>query len=228
MRLLVVEDNENLASLLTKLLCANGFAVDTVDSAEAATVAVTLAEYDLIVLDLSLPDRDGSDVLRSLRRDGRSVPILVATARSDVAQRVHALDLGADDYLVKPFSLDELMARVRALLRRPKLIADPVRTLGNVVLETSTLALQIAGRSIELPRRELNVLATLLAAQGRLLSKRKLEDAVYPFDSQVTPNAIEAAISRLRKRLDTHGASVEIIAMRGLGYILAERERASA
>jgi DNA-binding response OmpR family regulator len=226
MRLLVIEDNEKLASLIKKLLTDSGFAVDAVESAETAVVAMKLADYDLIVLDLSLPDQDGSDFLFALRRESRDIPVLIATARSDVAERVRTLNLGADDYLVKPFSPEELVARIRALLRRPKKISDPILVLGNVTLDTSAMMLQIGGKQIELPRRELNVLATLLGAQGRLLPKRKLEDAIYSFDSEVTPNAIEAAISRVRKRLETHGASVEIVAMRGLGYILAGRKRA--
>jgi DNA-binding response OmpR family regulator len=227
-RLLVIEDNDKLARLLKKLLSASGFAVDAVESAEAAGAAMAVVEYDLIVLDLSLPDQDGGDFLCSLRRRNDHIPVLVATARCGVSQCVRTLDLGADDYLVKPFSSDELLARVRALLRRPKRISDPVYSLGNVTLDTSAMALRINGKAVDMPRRELNVLATLLGAQGRLLPKRKLEEAIYSFDREVTPNATEAAISRVRKRLEMHGGSVEIVAMRGLGYILAERERAEA
>lgn len=228
MRLLVVEDNEKLSSLMKKLLSENGFAVDAVDTADDATAALKTASYDLIVLDLSLPDKDGTEILRSLRRNGHDTPVLVATARADVSQRVKVLNIGADDYIVKPFSLDELLARVRALLRRPKAIAESILTLGNVALDIAAMTLQVGGHPVELPRREFSVLATLLGANGKLISKQKLEDTIYTFDSEVTPNAIEAAVSRLRKRLDAHGATVDITAMRGLGYILRERDRAHA
>lgn len=228
MRLLVVEDNEKLAALMKKLLSESGFAVDSVETADEAITALGVADYDLIVLDLSLPDKDGTVILKSLRQKGHGTPVLVATARADVTQRVQVLNLGADDYIVKPFSLDELLARVRALLRRPKQIAGSVLTLGNVVLDTAAMTLMVEGNPVELPRREFSVLATLMGANGKLVPRQKLEQTVYSFDNEVTPNAIEAAVSRLRKRLDAHGAGVDIAAMRGLGYILRERDRAHA
>jgi DNA-binding response OmpR family regulator len=223
MRLLVIEDNEKLAALMKRLLSDASYTVDAVASAEEAMAALHMTEYDLIVLDLSLPDRDGAVVLRALRRDGHGTPVLVATARADVAQRVQMLDEGADDYLIKPFSLEELLARVRALLRRPRQLVDATLTLGNIVLDTRSMSLSIAGTPVELPRHEAGVLAALLAIPGTLLAKKKLTDAIYSFDNEVTPNALEAVVSRLRRRLDTNGATVAITAMRGLGYILAER-----
>ncbi|MDR3536402.1 MAG: response regulator [Acetobacteraceae bacterium] len=220
MRLLVVEDNAQLASLIAKLLKENGFAVDAVATADAALAAMDTAHYDLLLLDLSLPGGDGADILKAIRRRGRSTPVLVATARADVTQRVQTLNEGADDYLVKPFSLEELLARVRALLRRSPQLAETVLTAGNVALDTASLTLQVADTPIEVPRRELVVLATLLRQCGRLVSRQNLINAVYSFDDEVTPNAIEAAVSRLRRRLEAHGATVSITAMRGLGYIL--------
>jgi len=175
------------------------------------------------VLDLTLPDGDGRALLRALRRRGEGVPVLVATARSDLLQRVNTLDEGADDYLVKPFSPDELLARVRALLRRPRLALDTVLTSGNVALDTASMAVSIDGAPVEMPRREVSVLAVLLREQGRLVPRRALEDAIYSLDDEVTPNALEAAVSRVRRRLEQQGASVALTAMRGLGYILAER-----
>jgi DNA-binding response OmpR family regulator len=228
MRLLVIEDNEKLAALMKKLLSESGFAVDAVDNAEEALAALGVADYDLIVLDLSLPDQDGTVILKSMRQKGHGAPVLVATARADVAQRVHVLNLGADDYIVKPFSLDELLARVRALLRRPKQISGSELRLGNVVLDTAAMTLTVDANPVELPRREFTVLATLLGANGKLVPRQRLEQTVYSFDNEVTPNAIEAAVSRLRKRLDASGAGVDIAAMRGLGYILREREPAHA
>jgi DNA-binding response OmpR family regulator len=223
MRLLVVEDNEKLAKLMAKLLDENLFAVDVVETVEEARAALACVDYDLILLDLSLPDGDGSDILRSLRHEGRATRILVATARADVIERVAALNDGADDYLVKPFSLDELLARIRAVLRRPSDTVQPVLSAGSLTLDTASLTLRIDGEVAQLTRRELGVLTSLLSHRGRLVSRRKLEEAIYSFDDEVTPNAIEAAVSRLRRRLEALGAPVTITAMRGLGYILTER-----
>lgn len=225
MRLLVIEDNEKLASLLKKRLSDHAYAVDAVATAEEGKAALDVADYDLIVLDLSLPDQDGTELLRALRRAGHGIPVLVATARADVTQRVQTLNEGADDYLVKPFSLDELLARVRALLRRPRVVAETTLTAGNLALDREIMTLRINGKPVsDLSRREFAVLAALLGQKGKLLPRQRLEDAVYSFDTEVTPNATEAAVSRLRRRLEAHNASVTITAMRGLGYILSERE----
>ena len=224
MRLLVVEDNQKLAKLMAGLLSENLFTVDVVSSVDEARAAVEVVNYDLILLDLSLPDGDGGEILRSLRREGRATRILVVTARADVVQRVETLNDGADDYLVKPFSLDELLARIRALLRRPSETVAPVLSAGKLTLDTSSLTLRVGGEITPLPRRELGVLVSLLSHRGRLVSRSKLEEAVYSFDNEVTPNAIEAAVSRLRRRLEGLGAAVTITAMRGLGYILAEQQ----
>lgn len=222
MRLLVVEDNRKLAAIIAKLLAENLYSVDTVETVDEAHAAVELVDYDVILLDLTLPDGDGGEILRSLRRAGRATRILVATARADVVQRVETLNDGADDYLVKPFSLDELLARIRALLRRPRETKQTVLAAGRLTLDTASLTLRVTGQVMPLPRRELGVLVTLLSNQGRLVPRRKLEEAVYSFDNEVTPNAIEAAVSRLRRRLDGLDAAVTITAMRGVGYILAE------
>ena len=223
MRLLLIEDNPKLADLLASLLSANGFAVDTAATRADAEAALAAAHYDLLLLDLSLPDGDGADILRAMRRAGNGALVLVATARGDVVNRVQTLNDGADDYLVKPFAPDELLARVRALLRRRTQLAANVLTLGNVAFDTVSLTLMVAGRAVELPRREQCVLAELLHRPDQVLRREALEQAVYSFDSAVTPNAIEATISRLRRRLDLAGASVAITAMRGIGYILSER-----
>ncbi len=229
MRLLIVEDNERLAAVIAKLLTERAFAVDAVGTVDEALAALAAASYDLILLDLSLPDGEGADVLRRMRQKGHGTPVLVMTARAGVVQRVQTLDEGADDYVVKPVSLDELLARVRALLRRPREIAGSVLSVANVTLDTVALTLRVDGAVIEAPKRELGVLIALMSSQGRLLAKQKLVDAVYSFDQEVTPNAVEAAVSRLRRRLEAQGANVTITAMRGLGYILAPRnQRATA
>lgn len=226
MRLLVVEDNGRLAQLMARLLAENQFTADVVSTVEEAEAALELVTYDLILLDLSLPDGDGRHILRKLRRQGRASRILVITARADVVERVATLNDGADDYLVKPFSLDELLARIRALLRRPSETAKSVLAAGKLSLDTDTLTLRVGGEVAALTRRELGVLASLMSHRGQLVSRRKLEEAIYSFDEEVTPNAIEAAVSRLRRRLDALGAAVNITSMRGLGYILTEREAA--
>ena len=222
MKLLVIEDNPRLSAVMTKLLADNGMTVDAVATVEDARAALAVAAYDLILLDLTLPDGFGGDLLRSLRTAGKATPVLVATARGDVSDRVQLLNAGADDYLVKPFSLDELLARIRAVLRRPRQTAPNLVQAGNIALDTESQTLTVDGKPVELPRLELRVLAALLAQRGRLLARERLEQAVYTMDAEVTPNAIEAAVSRLRRRLESHGATVTITAMRGLGYILAE------
>lgn len=220
MRLLVVEDNLRLATLIGKALNDYAFVVDSVASVRAASAALHVASYDLILLDLALPDADGEDILRSLRARSEATPVLVMTARADVVHRVRILNEGADDYLVKPFSLDELLARVHALMRRPPGITGNLHQAGNVVLDSLALSAKVGGQPADLPRREFAVLLALMKNQGRLLPKLKLVDAVYSFDSELTPNAIEAVVSRLRRRLEALGANVTITAMRGLGYIL--------
>jgi DNA-binding response OmpR family regulator len=223
MRLLIVEDNERLAAIMQRLPGEAGYTVDLVTGAEHAMAAARAVEYDLIVLDLSLPDGDGVDVLRGFRNIGLNTPVLVATARADIAQRVQTLDDGADDYLTKPFSLEELLARVRALLRRPRHVLGTTLALGNVALDTHSMSLTIGGAALTVPRREIGVLTTLMAVPGTLVAKQKLADAIYSFADEVTPNAVEAVVSRLRRRLEANDANVAITAMRGLGYILAER-----
>ena len=223
MRLLVIEDNPRLSALLVELLNDQSYAVDAAATVEDARAALAVATYDLIMLDLALPDGDGGTLLRDLRQRGHAVPVLVATARAEVVQRVTTLDAGADDYLVKPFSSEELLARVRALLRRPRQTEDPVIAAGNVSLDTATVSVTIGATTLDMPRREVTVLETLMRQRGRLVPRRALEAAVYSCDSEVTGNAIEAAVSRVRKRLETHGANVAITSMRGLGYILADK-----
>ncbi len=223
MRLLIVEDNRRLAELMAKRLAEERFVVDTVATAEAASAALKLGGYDLVLIDLSLPDGDGGEVLRELRGRGGESRVLVATARAEVAQRVAMLDQGADDYLVKPFSVEELLARVRALLRRPAATAPSSLAAGRLTLDTLSLTVRVGGEVVSMPRRELAVLFALLDKEGKLVARQKLENAVYSFDAEVGPNAIEAVVSRLRRRLDALEAGIGITAMRGLGYILAER-----
>lgn len=223
MRLLVVDDNAKLRQLLVGLFTGARYTVDAVGTASDALDALSMARYDLVLMELLLPDADGGDMLRTLRSRGLGIPVLVGTAVGDLERRVEALDEGADDVMVKPFSSDELLARVRALLRRPPNVLSRTLAVGNVSLDINSRALRVDGDTLDMPRREVAVLETLMRNRARLVTKRALEEAVYNFDDEVSPNAIEAAVSRVRRRLDGARASITINATRGLGYMLSER-----
>jgi len=223
MRLLVIDDNTKLRQLLVGLFTGARYTVDAVGTADDALDAIAVAHYDLILTELSLPDSQGTELVRAIRRRGLCIPVLVASAVTDVERRVEALDDGADDFMLKPYSSDELLARVRALLRRPPSMIGRVLSMGNVSLDMKSRSLKVDGDMLDMPRREIAVLETLMRNRARLVAKRTLEEAVYSFDEEVSPNAIEAAISRVRRRLDGAGASITINAARGLGYTLSER-----
>ena len=223
MRLLIVEDNVRLAGLVAKLVGDHGLTADIAASVDEAHTALGLVDYDVVLLDLSLPDGDGQEIMTAIRRKQCHAYVLVVTARGDVVTRVQSLNAGADDYIVKPFSDDELIARIRAVGRRSRQIRETNISVGNVQLDTESLTLTVAGRVVKLSRREMSVLSSLLGQHGRVLPKEKLEQAVYSLDNEVTGNAVEAAVSRLRRRLEAEGATVDLIAMRGIGYILTER-----
>lgn len=223
MRILVVEDNFRLADLISEGLAAAGYVTDVALSIGDADSFLQCIQYDLIVLDLWLPDGSGRALLRSLRSRGRSTPVLVATARIDVPHRIETLEEGADDYLGKPFCMEELVARVRAILRRPPQLAQAVLRISNLILDMERMVVEIDGSRIDFSRREANALAILMRAGGSLVPRRKLEEALYSLDEEVTPNALEAVVSRLRRKLDNAGAAVAVTAMRGLGYVLSER-----
>ncbi len=223
MRLLVVDDNAKLRQLLVGLFTGARYAVDAVGTVREAKESLAAAHYDLILLELRLPDGDGGAILRDLRRRGVGTPVLVGTAIGDLESRVEVLDDGADDVMLKPFSSDELLARVRALLRRPPNVLNRVLSIGNISLDTAARAVRVDGGALDLTRREIAVLETLMRSRTRPVAKRTLEEAVYSFHQDVSPNAIEAAVSRVRRRLDHAGARVTISAARGMGYLLSER-----
>ncbi|QQP89989.1 response regulator transcription factor [Skermanella sp. TT6] len=226
MRLLLVEDNERLAGLMAGGLARAGFAVDAFGSLEEADAAVAAADYDLILLDLGLPDGDGLAWLKAFRSRSRSIPVLVATARGGLGDRVSGLDTGADDYLVKPFEMDELLARCRALLRRPGSCLATVLTAGNVAFDTVSRRISVGGRAIDAPRRELDLMEILLRRVGQVVTRPVLEESLYGFNDEVTPNALEAHVSRLRRRLAEAGADAVIHTVRGVGYLLRTAEAA--
>lgn len=220
MRILLVEDNARLAELVRDGLDRLGFAVDWYDSVEGAEHAQQVSHYDLLLVDLGLPDGDGLDLIRAMRRRRNSTPIMVLTARGGLDDRVAGLDAGADDYLVKPFQIPELAARCRALLRRPGSSIDTVLTAGNITLDPSERSVCVAGTVIDATPREVALLEQLLRRSGHVVAKTGLESALYSMDAEVTPNALEATVSRLRKRLLAAEADVQIKTVHGVGYAL--------
>ena len=216
MRLLLVEDDEMLGSGVQAGLSQAGFAVDWVKDGAAAELFLDAEEYDLLILDLGLPKRDGMAVLRALRDAGKELPVLILTARDAVEDRVQGLDSGADDYLVKPFDLDELAARVRALLRRRGGRAVPVIRHGDIVLDPAAHTVTQAGRPVELSPREFALLQELLEHRGRVLSRSQLERSLYSWKDEVDSNAVEVHIHHLRKKL----GSALIRTVRGVGYVI--------
>lgn len=218
MRILIVEDDEILANGLTRAMTAAGYASDHVADGEQALSMLLDGCYDLAILDLNLPRMDGLMVLRQVRAEKRTLPVIILTARDSVEDRVRGLDLGADDYLTKPFSLAELEARVRALLRRGPGNSAVTITCGNLEFDSVGRRAVVAGEAVELSARELAVLETLLFRQGKVVGKEQLIESLCAYGEEVTFNAIEVYVHRLRKKLQTGG--VDIRTVRGLGYMM--------
>lgn len=218
MRLLIVEDNQALARNIAAAFKAKGYAVDCVADGEEADAALHNQEYDLVVLDLGLPELDGLEVLRRLRRRKSKAPVLILSARDAVRDRVEGLNLGADDYLAKPFALEELEARAGALLRRGAGGEPACIEHGRLVLDTVARQVRVDGEPLDLPRRELNLLEVLLARRGAVVSKEALLEKLFGYEEEVGVNAVEIYVHRLRKRLEHAG--VHIRTVRGLGYLL--------
>ncbi|MCW6512814.1 response regulator transcription factor [Lichenifustis flavocetrariae] len=221
MRILLVEDNRRLSKVISDALKAHGFAVDALMTASDAEAALGATDYDAIVLDLGLPDRDGMTLLAAGRRHGIAAPVLVITAREGTQAVIEGLNGGADDYLCKPFVIDELIARIRALLRRPGHALSVLLREGNLVFDTVERRVRIEGCEIDLSRRELAALEVFMRRAARVISKADLEESMYGFGEEVGSNAIEVLVHRLRKKLSGAKATVEIHTLRGIGYLLA-------
>ena len=219
MRLLLAEDDSILADALALSLRTAGHAVDAVADGAAADAALASTPFDVVILDLGLPRMDGLEVLRRLRARRVKVPVLILTAQDSTEDRVRGLDLGADDYLAKPFELAELEARLRALARRAGLASQAMVTIGELSFDTVGRIARLSGEPVDLSARELGVLEILLAREGRLVSKEPIVDHLCRWDEEVSENAVEVYMHRLRKKLEPGG--VRISTMRGLGYCLA-------
>jgi DNA-binding response OmpR family regulator len=218
MRLLLVEDDVMVASGIKLGLCNAGYAVDWVGSAERALEAAQSETFDAAVVDIGLPQMDGLALTQALRQAGRTFPVLILTARDALHDRVQGLDLGADDYMLKPFELPELLARLRALLRRSQAATSAVLAFGPVEMDTAHRRVLAAGQPMELGPREWTVLEYLLLQAPKPAAKDKLLAALTGWDKEITPNAIEVYISRLRGKLEPHGVALR--AIRGFGYRL--------
>ncbi len=216
MRLLLVEDDAMIGEAVLDLLRAEHYAVDWVRDGEMAATATQTQNYDLVLLDLGLPRRDGLDVLRGLRARKDRVPVLIVTARDSVQERVQGLDAGADDYILKPYDMDELLARIRALLRRAAGRAEPVYEHLGVSINTATREVTAGGEPVVLSAREWAVLEPLIARPGRVLSRAQLEEKLYGWKDDVSSNAVEVYIHGVRKKL---GAGL-IQNVRGVGYMV--------
>ncbi len=220
MRVLLVEDEPEMASALAAALKGHDMVVDRVATIDMARESILTNGYGAILLDRQLPDGDGLTLIPKLRADGVQTPVIVLTARGDLADRVAGLDTGADDYLGKPFAIEELLARLRAVLRRRSDMPAEMLQLGRLAYNADHREASVAGTVLGLPRRELLVLETLMRRSGRTVARSALEEAVYGFDDEIQSNALDTHVSRLRRKLAESDAGVEIHAIRGLGYLI--------
>ncbi|EIM04304.1 response regulator [Rhodanobacter denitrificans] len=222
MRVLIVEDDASIAAGVAAALRHEGHAVDVVGDGSLAEAALQDTAYDLLVLDLGLPRLDGAELLFRVRRRGGEIPVLVVTAREGLRERVRVLDLGADDYLAKPFALDEFKARVRALLRRATSRGAPELRLGLLRVDLSGRRAWIGEQDLDLTAREFGVLAALVTRAGRLTSRVQLIESLCGWDQELTDNGLDIAVYRLRRKLRGCGTGVRTV--RGLGYLLEEEK----
>jgi two-component system, OmpR family, response regulator len=224
-RILLVEDNELLADGLLRSLTLPGYAVDHTSSGEKADDYLKIENYDLVVLDVGLPGINGFEVLRRLRQRESKAPVLILTARDAIEDRIHGLDLGADDYLVKPFALGEFEARVRALIRRRETNRTPQLQCGGLVMDTVAMRAHRGSEELTLTAREWGILEVLMRHIGQVIPKKRIMQAVFNWEHDVTPNSVEAHVSRLRKKLGEAGPHIR--AVRGFGYLLEDSDAAN-
>lgn len=225
MRILLVEDTHDVGEAICRRFQSTGHTVDWETDGAAAADILDFTDYDLVILDVMLPGMDGFSILRRLRQEKSNVPVLVLTARSEIDDRVSALDLGADDYLVKPFDFRELEARARVLLRRRSGgEATNIIVCGDISLDRANRSVKVGKREVQLKRREMTLLEVLASRPGKIFSKEELLDRLFGFEEAAGPNAIELYVGRLRKKLE--GASARIVTQRGVGYQLVSDDPA--
>ncbi|HUG62385.1 MAG TPA: response regulator transcription factor [Methylomirabilota bacterium] len=217
MRILLVEDSEDLGDALAVRMRSAGYAVEWVRRGDMACERAGDETFDAIVLDIQLPGKDGFSILRELRRGGRTTPVLVITARSEIDDKIGLLDLGADDYLVKPFDLREFEARLRAVMRRPSGMTASLTAVGRLTIDLASRAVAIDGQPVECGRREFRLLEVLVGRIGQVVLKERLMTQVFDLTDDVSVNALELQVSRLRRKLK--GGGVEIVTVRGIGYM---------
>jgi two-component system OmpR family response regulator len=220
MKILLVEDEAELAAAVRGALQRENYVVDWADRIDIAREAARSGMHDLVLLDRTLPDGDGLSLIAPLRSYNPGVPVIVLSARGELSDRIAGLDEGADDYLAKPFALEELLARIRAIRRRPNALSSEEVRVGRLVFDLDHEEASVDGKRLDLPRREVCVLAALIRRRGRTVLREALEQAVYGFDDEIQSNTLDSHISRLRRKLAEAGAGAEIHAIRGVGYLL--------
>lgn len=222
MRILIAEDQKDLNKVLTKKLTAEGYSVDSCFDGEEALDFLNMAQYDGVILDIMMPRLDGLSVVKHMRASGDATPVLFLTARDSVEDKVRGLDLGANDYLVKPFSFEELMARVRALTRKSTAENSPVYEICDLKLDTGSHSVTRSGKNIKLSAKEFALLEYLLRNKGQVLSREKIENNLWNFDYEGGTNAVDVYIRYLRKKIDEDFSPRLIHTVRGVGYVLKD------
>ena len=222
MKILLAEDEVDLNNVVTRYLKKNGYSVDSVLDGEEALDYLEYSEYDLVILDIMMPKVDGFEVIKKLRDKGNHTSVLMLTARDNADDKVKGLDLGADDYIVKPFDFNELMARIRAVVRRKHGNSSNKLVIGDLILDTSEKSVTRAGKQIELTGKEYEVLEYLMQSKNRILSRDQIKEHVWDFDYEGDSNIIDVLIKNIRKKIDIEDGKQIIYTKRGLGYVIKE------
>ena len=222
MKILLAEDEVDLNNVVTRYLKKNGYSVDSVLDGEEALDYLEYSEYDLVILDIMMPKVDGFEVIKKLRNKGNHTSILMLTARDNADDKVKGLDLGADDYIVKPFDFNELLARIRAVVRRKYGNSSNKLVIGDLILDTSEKSVTRAGKQIELTGKEYEVLEYLMQSKNRILSREQIKEHVWDFDYEGDSNIIDVLIKNIRKKIDVEDGKQIIYTKRGLGYVIKE------
>ena len=222
MKILLAEDEVDLNNVVTRYLKKNGYSVDSVLDGEEALDYLEYSEYDLVILDIMMPKVDGFEVIKKLRNKGNHTSILMLTARDNADDKVKGLDLGADDYIVKPFDFNELLARIRAVVRRKYGNSSNKLAIGDLILDTSEKSVTRAGKQIELTGKEYEVLEYLMQSKNRILSREQIKEHVWDFDYEGDSNIIDVLIKNIRKKIEIEDGKQIIYTKRGLGYVIKE------